>query len=111
MGGWPSRWTTLAFSEPQWVIVEGGTFFEETSSPAPESAPAPVSAPVPETAPTLESAPASHSAPVPESAPTLVSCFLAVGQPNQGIIRGRSPLIELMSARRADINSLALIFA
>ena len=28
-----------------------------------------------------------------------------MSEPNQGIIRGQSPLIELMSARRADINS------
>ena len=33
--------------EPQWVIVEGGTFFEETSSPAPEVRPRPGFRPCP----------------------------------------------------------------
>ena len=31
---------------------------------------------------------------------------IVVQRPTRGIIRGRSPLIEFMSARRADINSL-----
>ena len=30
---------------------------------------------------------------------------IVVQRPTRGIIRGRSPLIEFMSARRADINS------